>query len=57
MGKENTQALDLIQELNSDEKKYMEFACQPRFILGAEDIIWGYYEQLENKLKEIIKEI
>ena len=57
MGKENTQALDLIQELNSNEKKYMEFACQPRFILGAEDVIWGYYEQLENKLKEIIKDV
>jgi len=57
MGKENTNALKLIQELNSNERKYMEFACQPRFMPGAEEIIWGYYEQLENKLKEIIKNI
>lgn len=55
--KKNESCIKLIQDLNSDEKKYMEFACQPRFISGAEDVIWGYYEQLENKLKEIINNL
>lgn len=32
----------------------MDFACQPRFVQGAEDVIWGYYVDLEKKLKEII---
>lgn len=54
MGKENTEAIKLISGLNADEKKYMDFACQPRFVQGAEDVIWGYYVDLEKKLKEII---
>ena len=54
MGKENQNAIKLVSELNSDEKKYMEFACQKRFVEGAEEVIWGYYERLENKLKELI---
>lgn len=54
MGKDNSNAIKLISELNSDKKKYMDFACQKRFIVGAEDVIWEYYERLEKKLKEII---
>lgn len=57
MGKENDEAVRRIQELNSDAKKYMDFACQPRFVEGAADVIWGYYEQLENKLREIINNV
>lgn len=54
MGKENHDAVRLVSELNADEKKYMEFACQKRFVGGAEDVIWGYYESLESKLREIV---
>lgn len=57
MGKNNTGALKLISELNADEKKYMDFACQKRFVDGAEDVIWGYYESLEKKLKELINNL
>lgn len=57
MGKENSEAMNFVSELNSDKNKYMEFACQKRFIKGAEDVIWNYYEILENKLIEIIANI
>ncbi len=57
VGKENKEAIKLVKELNADEKKYMDFACQPRLLSGAADVIWGYYEELENRLKEIIANI
>lgn len=57
MGKENKSAITLVSELNSDKNKYMEFAGQNRFISGAEDVIWNYYEELEKKLKEIISNL
>lgn len=57
MDKDNTNALKLISELNFDEKKYMDFACQKRFLPEAADVIWGYYEQLERCLRELINNI
>lgn len=54
MGSENPDTIRIVSDLNADEKKYMDFACQPRFVQGAEDVIWGYYVDLEKKLKEII---
>lgn len=57
MGKDNPHTIKLVSELNSDEKKYMDFACQKRFVDGAEDVIWGYYEALEKKLREIIANV
>lgn len=57
MNRENTNTIRFIAELNADEKKYMDFACQKRFLPGAEDVIWGYYEELEKRLKDIIKNI
>lgn len=57
MNKENTDTIRIVKELNSDSKRYMEFAAQPRFVEGAEDAIWGYYEDLENKLREIVNNI
>lgn len=55
MGKDNTAASKLISELNADENKYMDFACQKRFRPDAADIIWNYYEELEQALKYILK--
>lgn len=49
--------LKLISELNSSKDSYMEFATQPCLLSDAENVIWGYYEQLEDKLKEIIKNV
>ena len=49
--------LKLISELNSSKDSYMEFATQPCLLPDAENVIWGYYEQLEDKLKEIIKNV
>lgn len=57
MGEDNSDVIRLIADLNSDEKKYMDFACQKRFVDGAEDVIWGYYESLEKKLREIINNL
>lgn len=57
MGEKNSDVISLVAELNSDESKYMDFACQKRFVDGAEDVIWGYYERLENKLREIINNL
>lgn len=57
MNKENPSTIKLVSELNSNEKLYMEFASQQRLITGAEDAIWGYYEMLEDKLIEIIRNI
>lgn len=57
MGKDNPNTVKFVSELNSDEKKYMDFACQKRFVDGAEDVIWGYYETLEKKLREIIANV
>ena len=55
MREDNTNAVNFIEELNSDKNKYLEFACQRRFVDGAADIIWDYYTVLESKLIEIIK--
>ena len=57
MGEENVDSVKLIAELNADEKKYMDFATQKRFVDGADEVIWGYYESLENKLREIISNV
>lgn len=55
MGQENNSVIRQIAELNANEQKYLDFASQPRFVQGAADVIWGYYELLENALKEILK--
>lgn len=55
MNKENTDTVKFISEINADEKKYMDFACQRRLILGAEDVIWEYYTGLEKKICEVVE--
>lgn len=57
MGQSNQDVVNLIADLNTDEKKYMDFATQKRFVDGADEVIWGYYESLENKLREIISNV
>lgn len=48
------EGLALLRKLHDDPKAYEEFASQSRFIPGADDKIYGYYERLEDKLKEIL---
>lgn len=55
MGQENKDSLSLVKTLNENEKAYLEFARQPRFIPGAAERIWEYYEELESKIRGIIK--
>ena len=46
--------VELINKLHNDPQAYAEFAAQPRFLPGAADKIYAYYERLEEKLKEIL---
>lgn len=49
------EGLALLRKLYEDPKAYAEFAAQPRFLPGAADKIYAYYERLESKLKEILQ--
>ena len=57
VGAENKDAIKLVSELNSDRKKYLDYACQPRFKPEAADIIWEYYTKLESRIIEILRNI
>ncbi len=57
VGGKNDAALSMVKELDADRDKYLEFANQKRFQAGAADIIWEYYMQLENRIKEIVANI
>jgi hypothetical protein len=45
-----------IKRLNDNPKLYMEFAEQNRLLNGAPEIIYNFFEALETKLIEIIKQ-
>lgn len=57
LGERNADAVDLVARLHRDDKSYREFASQPRLLPGAEEIIWSYYDGLERRLKEIIRNL
>lgn len=57
MNEDNTDIVNFVSSLNIDEKKYLEFSCQNRFVDGAEDVIWDYFELLEKRLMEIIENV
>lgn len=48
------EGLALLKKLYEDPKAYAAFAAQPRFLPGAAEKIYGYYERMEEKLKEIL---
>ena len=48
------EGLTLLRKLYDDPKAYAEFAAQPRFLPGASDKIYAYYERLEAKLREVL---
>ena len=49
-----TEGLSLLKHLCEDSKAYAEFVAQPRFLPNADDVIYSYYERLENKLNRIL---
>lgn len=51
---DNTKTINLIGELLLYNKKYFEFASQQRFLPGAADVIWGYFNLLDQKLSDLI---
>lgn len=57
VGADNDNALKFVRELNSNKKKYLEFASQPRLTSTAPEYIWNYYTKLERRLCEIIANI
>lgn len=57
LGQDNTEAVNIVKDLNTSVSRYQDFSSQPRFLKNAKDVIWSYYEALENRLKEIIKNI
>lgn len=56
-GMENRELCASITELNMDKKKYLDFACQRRFVKGADEVIWGYFEELRKRTDQIIANI
>lgn len=51
------EGLALLRKLYEDPKAYAAFAAQPRFLPGAAEKIYAYYERMEEKLKEILSRI
>lgn len=49
------EGLALLKRLYEDPKAYAEFVAQPRFLLGAEEKIYAYYERMEEKLRDVLK--
>ena len=43
-----------LESLITNNKYYEEFASQPRLIDGAEDVIWGYFENLKSKIERLV---
>jgi len=57
MGNDNSKAVEFVRDLHTNDKRYIEFASQPRYKADAAEKIWLYYEELEKRLKEIIRNI
>lgn len=49
----NNDTLENIHRLNSNRESYLHFASQPRLLPEAPDIIMGYLQNLETRIKEI----
>lgn len=49
-----TDGLALLKSLNEDPDAYADFVSRPRFLPGAADAIYSYYERAEQKLRQIL---
>lgn len=54
-GGDNTKALAKIADIHSSEKRYNEFASQPRMTAEMVDYVWSRFQEFEQRLKDIIK--
>lgn len=57
IGSDNDDAVMKVRNLNLDRAAYLHFANQKRFTCDAPEIIWGYYSELENRIREIINNL
>lgn len=48
---DNAESLALIKRLMESPEEYRRFASQPRFVPGAADVIYAFFEDLKNKIK------
>jgi len=53
IGRENDELMKQIKLLNENESAYLEFSKQTRLKSNATDVIWDYFQNLEEKLKYI----
>ena len=51
---DNSTTLEQIRLLNSNTDEFLRFYRQPIFLPEAPDIIWGYYERLNKRLRELL---
>lgn len=52
---DNTEVLKKIKILNENETAYNDFYKQPIFTPNAPEVVYGYFERLEKKLREIVE--
>ena len=50
----NKELLQKVQELNADEKKYREFAEQPRLMPNAAEYVIAQFDAIEQRLRKVI---
>lgn len=53
----NTSTLATISELHQYPSRMKEFSGQPRLLPGAAEEVIGYFERLENKIADLLKDI
>jgi hypothetical protein len=51
----NQNTMNTIREIHTNPTKYHQFISQPRFLPNAAEVIWNYFQSLETKLSEIIR--
>ena len=49
-----TEGLAQLKHLNEDSEVYADFISRPRFLPGATDAIYSYFERAQHKLRQII---
>lgn len=54
-GGDNTKLLTQIEELYKSPRAYQEFAQQPRLLPELTEYVWNCYQELESRLKAMIK--
>lgn len=45
--------LELLRKLNDEPKALLEFTSRPRFLFGADDVIYSYFQKADTMLREM----